>query len=38
MTLFGVLWFITVSWAFLKKDIKYMFALTLLYIDRKSVV
>lgn len=31
MTLFGILWFITVSWAFLKKDIKYMFALTLLY-------
>ncbi len=31
MTLFGVLWLIIVLWAFLKYDMKYMFALTLLF-------
>ena len=36
MTLFGLVWLIITSWCFIKKDIKYMFSITLLFMAFQS--
>lgn len=36
VTLFGLVWLIITSWCFIKKDIKYMFSITLLFMAFQS--